>query len=196
MPSEVKEKTNTIAAADAMAGPRAGSVTVRNAVHRDAPRVLAAISSRGSMVDQRAPTIRTTTAIFRYACASTTMRKPEPRSEPSSDRNANATTTVGRTNGTVARARAHRRPGKWYRVSTLAMGNPTTSETAVLASACTVASPATRHASESDTYSIVPGERTCPASEASGTTMNASRKPAGAIHAHRNQVGAVIVCCA
>ena len=41
-----------------------------------------------------------------------------------------------------------------------------------------------------------PGERTCPANETSGTTMNASRKPAGAIHAHRNQVGAVIVFCA
>ena len=110
MPSEVNENTKTIAAADAMAGPRDGSVTVRNATHRFAPRVRAAVSIRGSMVDHRAPTMRITTAIFRYACARTTMTNPVPRLEPRRARNASATTTVGRTKGTVANANTQRRP--------------------------------------------------------------------------------------
>jgi len=64
-PREVKENTKTIAAAEAIAGRSAESVTVRKAVQGPAPRLRAVSSIRGSIVTQRAPTIRTTTARFK-----------------------------------------------------------------------------------------------------------------------------------
>ena len=62
MPSEVKEKTNTTAALDTMAGRRLGRVTSRNARQRVAPSVRATFSKSGSCWAQFAPTMRATTA--------------------------------------------------------------------------------------------------------------------------------------
>ncbi|MGX1241505.1 hypothetical protein RKD46_002609 [Streptomyces pseudovenezuelae] len=52
----------TISAAAATAGARAGRVTVRQALSRDAPSMRAASSWRGSSWAHSPPTVRTTTA--------------------------------------------------------------------------------------------------------------------------------------
>ncbi len=64
MPSDVKEKTNTTAALETIAGRRLGRVTSRKARHRVAPRVRATFSKSGSCCAQLAPTMRATTAMF------------------------------------------------------------------------------------------------------------------------------------
>jgi len=61
-PKEVKENRKTRALVEAIAGARSGSVTVRKVWNFDAPRVLAASSSEGSIRSQYAPTPRTTIA--------------------------------------------------------------------------------------------------------------------------------------
>ena len=62
MPNAVAQNRNASDAADAIAGVSAGSVTVRNARHGDAPSARAACSARGSSRSQSPPTARTTTA--------------------------------------------------------------------------------------------------------------------------------------
>ena len=105
-----------MAAADAMAGLSAGSVTPQNARHRDAPRVRAASSVRGSRPSQSPPTTRTTTAKLkkawarRIAAALPCRCSPIGLCAPTSARKAAPTTTVGSTNGTTTSAWTIRRP--------------------------------------------------------------------------------------
>jgi len=61
-PNDVNENKKTNALVDAIAGRRRGSVTVRKVWSLEAPRLLAASSSEGSMRSQYAPTPRTTIA--------------------------------------------------------------------------------------------------------------------------------------
>ncbi len=95
-----------------------GNVTRRNARAREAPSIRAASARRGSKFDQNPPTVRTTTATLKNTCAismgATPLCQCRNESGPpgrSNARNAVATTTVGRTNGTVTNARNARRPG-------------------------------------------------------------------------------------
>ncbi len=61
-PKEVKVNRKTIAAEAAMAGLSSGRDTSRKVRQREAPSTRAASSSRGSSIDHRPPTVRTTTA--------------------------------------------------------------------------------------------------------------------------------------
>ena len=115
-PKDVKVNRNVMAAAEAIAGRRAGSVTARKAAGRDAPRTRAASSVCGSRPSHSPPTVRTTTAWLKNTWASTMASTVSCRSTPRgpwaprSARNAAPTTTVGSTKGTVARACTNRRP--------------------------------------------------------------------------------------
>ncbi len=103
-------------AADATAGRSAGHVTSRKARQRVAPSTRAASSVAGSRPSQSPPTVRTTTAWLKKACASRIAHTDPSRSMPSgprgpsSARKAAPTTTVGSTNGTVTSAARARRP--------------------------------------------------------------------------------------
>src|SRR5258707_8158798 len=115
IPNEVKQNRNTIALAATIAGRNAGNVTWKNARTGDAPSARAASSLRPSSWDQNPPTVRTTTAVLKNAWARR-IANNDP-SVPKIVVNAAATTTVGRTNGTVTNARAARRPGNANRES-------------------------------------------------------------------------------
>ena len=105
MPNEVNEKRNTIEAADASAGASSGSVTSRKLRTGLAPSVAAASETRGSSPAQKVPTMRTTTATLKKTCAIRIATQPRSSPSGSTARNASATTTVGRTNGTVTDGR-------------------------------------------------------------------------------------------
>ena len=60
-PKAVAQKRKVSAAPEAIAGARAGSVTVAKTRNPEAPRVRAASSARGSRRAQSVPTVRTTT---------------------------------------------------------------------------------------------------------------------------------------
>ena len=87
IPNAEAQKRKTRAAAEAIAGMSAGSVTVRKA--------RAGLARAGDGLE---------------VVAIETMRRPA--TSPPSATQATPTTTVGRTNGTVTRARARLRPGK------------------------------------------------------------------------------------
>jgi hypothetical protein len=111
-PNDVKVNRKTIESAAAIDGPRMGSVVRRNAVSGEAPSERAASTTPLSSLDQTPPTVRTTTATLKKTCAA---RIPQMLSDSPSATNADPTTTVGSTNGTVTSARTRERPGneKW-----------------------------------------------------------------------------------
>ena len=111
IPNDVNEKRNTIAAAELSAGARSGSVTSRKRRPGPAPSVAAASLTRGSSRAQKVPTTRTTTATLKNAWAIRIAAQPRCRPWGRIARKARATTTVGRTKGTVTSARTALRPG-------------------------------------------------------------------------------------
>ncbi len=104
----------------------------------DAPSVAAASDRRGSRLAQNVPTIRTTTATLKKACATRIGAQPRSRPGGSTARNARATTTVGRTNGTTTSAWTTLRPRKEKRPRTYDAGSATTIVSTVDATACQI----------------------------------------------------------
>ena len=84
---------------------------VRKTFQRLAPSTVAASWRLGSIRDHTVDTVLTTTATLKKTCAA---RIAPIESENPSETNAVPTTTVGRTNGTVASAVASRRPLNSY----------------------------------------------------------------------------------
>src|SRR3954466_6252924 len=141
-PKLVAQNRNTTAAADAIAGASAGSVTDRNARHGDAPSARAAAVVRGSSRAHSPATVRATTATLKKALASTIGSTP-----PSghSARNASPTTTVGSTNGTITAARTNPVPATLQRASRNATGKPVSSANTVDAAAWPRVNPTSSH---------------------------------------------------
>ncbi len=194
-------------AADSTAGRSNGQVTSRKARHGLAPRARAASSIRGSMCDHSPPTSRDTTATLKNTPAMTTavtesssrrrasghhgLPASSPLRElrgPSRARNADATTTVGSTNGTANSARSTRRPGNVNRANTHAAGRPTSSEKPVMAVASATvntmvsSSHGRPHASAMAAMSSQPsGARPVARIDATGQTKNRARNASGGI---------------
>ncbi len=132
-PKDVAQNRKTTLAAETIPGSSAGRVTVRSTCQGLAPRAAAASSRRGSIVSQKAPTVRTTTLMLKKTRAATiaTAVPSRPRAPSGPDgaiswRKATPTTTVGSTNGTTTSARSRSRPGNRSRCSTNATGRPAT----------------------------------------------------------------------
>ena len=135
-PNDVKQKRNTIDAAEASAGARSGRVSRSRRCAPDAPSVAAASHRRRSSPAQNAPTTRTTTATLKKTCASRIAHTDRSTPSGRSAMNAVATTTVGRTNGTSTNASTTERPRKRNRDSAHASGRPAASVSAVETVAC------------------------------------------------------------
>src|SRR5690606_25112072 len=130
-PNDVAQNKKTRAAAEAIAGASAGSVTVRKARAGEAPNTLAASSDRGSSWAQNPPTVRATTVTLKNASANTMEMKLWSRPSiargppgPMTEMKATPTTTVGSTNGTVANPRSSALPRNSSLYSTNAAGSP------------------------------------------------------------------------
>src|SRR5262249_33743954 len=174
-------------------GATSGSVTRRNTVHRDAPRVTAASSNRRSMPPRAPATPTPRNGIATNASASTTAGvengrvipnqasryRPSTPRRPSASSSATPPTTGGSTSGTVTSARSTRTPGSSDRASTQASGTPASRQAPV---ASVADSPDSRSAAStvrlvSCSGSACHGARS--SSAASGSTRNASPAAAG-----------------
>ena len=146
-PNSPSARAQARTAPAAIPGATIGRVTRRNAVRREAPRVAAASSYRGSAARSAPSTLITRKGIATKVSAITTpvvvkgrvMPKAESSQEPtiprrpSTSSSATPPTTGGSTSGRVTSARISRRPGSSVRASSQASGTPRTRETAVAA---------------------------------------------------------------
>src|SRR5262245_12998309 len=113
-------------------------------------------------------------------------RNPSGPPSPSSARNAEPTTTVGRTNGTSTAARTRRFPRNSYRANTYAPGSAMSTVSAVDSVACQTVNHATSRNRASVTRSASgprssepPGVSPRPTIDATGYTKNTPRKAIG-----------------
>src|SRR5690606_10280888 len=190
MPKLVEQNSSTTAAAEPMDGASAGSVTVRHARKRPAPRVRAASAVPGSRDAQAVPTTLATTDTLKntsaHTIATTDWSRPAkpriPRLENSALKAA-ATTTVGNTNGTATIALAAIWPRQRKRYSAHAAGSPKTRDPAVPKAASeTVVTTASGTPGEVSTSHAAPvpvpsNPRT--STEISGQTKKTARNAAG-----------------